>query len=80
MFARQTTAAARNVVSKRAFSTTTTRASGHYAEGPYSNLPFKVHNRKIPYAAIHFGFFGLGFALPFVAVGWQLYKSGSFNN
>jgi cytochrome c oxidase subunit 7c len=45
-----------NTVAKRNFSTTKVR-SVHYPEGPYHNLPFKVHNRKIPYAFLHFGFF-----------------------
>lgn len=75
--ARQSFAASRNFAARRGFSTTLARQSGHFAEGPYSNLPFKVHNRKIPYAIIHFGFLGFGFALPFIAVYWQLYKSGS---
>lgn len=80
MFAKQSLrVSARNIAAKRAFSATATKKSGHFAEGVYSNLPFKVHNRKIPYAVVHFGFLGLGFAIPFVAVGWQLYKGGAFN-
>ncbi|CCF56026.1 hypothetical protein KAFR_0A05910 [Kazachstania africana CBS 2517] len=61
---------------KRAFTTTPIR-SVHFAEGVYSNLPFKVLNRKIPYGVIHFGFFGLGFAVPFLIGFVQMKKSGN---
>ncbi|KAG5363743.1 hypothetical protein CJU89_2926 [Yarrowia sp. B02] len=60
---RQTVRSA-NSVAKRNFSTSKVR-SVHYPEGPYHNLPFKVHNRKIPYAFLHFGFFAAGFLAPF---------------
>ncbi len=63
--------------SKRAFSTTRS-AGAHFEEGVYSNLPFKVHNRRIPFAVLHFAFFGLGFAIPFVACGVQLKRSGAW--
>lgn len=60
---------------RRAFSQTA-RSSGHFAEGVYSNLPFKVHNRKIPFGIIHFGFFGVGFAVPFLITYVQFKKNG----
>lgn len=44
--------------SRRGFSTSAIARSGHAPEGPYSNLPFKVHGRKfVPYWVLHFGFF-----------------------
>lgn len=63
------------LASKRALSSTM-RQHAHFKEGPYSNLPFKVHNRKIPFGFIHFGFFAFGFALPFIACYVQFKKSG----
>ncbi|KAL6947034.1 Cytochrome c oxidase subunit 8A, mitochondrial [Hanseniaspora vineae] len=63
---------------KRSFTSTMRAQSGvHFQEGVYSNLPFKVKNRKIPYGIIHFGFFALGFAVPFISCFVQLKKSGS---
>lgn len=62
--------------SRRAFSSTLLKPV-HFKEGVYSNLPFKVLNRRIPYAFLHFGFFGLGFAVPFIAVYVQLKKHGN---
>ncbi|KAH3682950.1 hypothetical protein WICPIJ_006080 [Wickerhamomyces pijperi] len=63
--------------SQRTFSSTA-KKSVHFEEGVYTNIPFKVHNRKIPYAIVHFSFFGLAFAIPFVAVYVQLKRSGAF--
>lgn len=48
----------------------------HFKEGVYENIPFKVHNRRIPYAVLHFSFFGLAFAIPWVACYVQLKRSG----
>lgn len=72
MFARQA-----QQVSRRAFSSTSRVAGAHFKEGVYENIPFKVHNRKVPFAVLHFGFFGLAAAIPFVAVFVQLKRSGS---
>lgn len=49
-----------SLVAKRGFTSSAIARSGghHLPEGPYSNLPFKVHNRKIPYWAVHWTFFG----------------------
>lgn len=49
----------------------------HFKEGVYENIPFKVHNRRIPYAVLHFSFFGLAFAIPWVACYVQLKRSGA---
>lgn len=61
---------------RRTFSSTA-RSAAHFKEGVYSNIPFKVHDRKIPYGVVHFGFFALGFAVPFISCYVQLKKSGN---
>ncbi|GMF07796.1 unnamed protein product [Ambrosiozyma monospora] len=43
----------------RLFSTASKQLNHHGPSGPYSNLPFKVHNRRIPYAVPHTLFFGM---------------------
>lgn len=60
----------------RNFATSGARLS-HGPEGPYSNLPFAVHNRKIPYGVLHFVFGALGLGVPAIVVYWNLKKSGS---
>ncbi|QLG71603.1 hypothetical protein HG535_0B06480 [Zygotorulaspora mrakii] len=60
---------------RRAFSSSI-RQQAHFKEGVYSNLPVKVHNRKIPFGLIHFGFFTLGFLVPFFSSFVQMRKSG----
>ncbi|SCU77776.1 LAMI_0A02300g1_1 [Lachancea mirantina] len=66
-----------NLATKRAFSSTIMRQSGaHFKEGLYTNIPVKVKNRKIPFAIIHFGWFTLGFLVPFISSYVQLKKSG----
>lgn len=69
---------------RRAFSATsrqgfasTSKQAAHFKEGVYSNLPFKVHNRKIPFGIVFFGFMGVGLAVPFIASFVQLKKSGN---
>lgn len=48
-----------NTVARRGFSSSAIARSGHGPEGPYTNLPFKVHGRKyVPYWALHWGYFG----------------------
>ncbi len=43
----------------RSFSTSSISKSHEvFREGVYSNLPFKVHNRKIPFAIPYFTFMG----------------------
>lgn len=66
----------RRAITRRAFSSSTMKAA-HFKEGVYSNIPFKVKDRKIPYGIIHFGFLGVGFLVPFIAVYVQLKKSGN---
>ncbi|KAI5960507.1 COX8 [Candida theae] len=52
---------------------------GHPEEGVYSNLPFKVKNRKfIPFSVWYWGVMGFFFAFPFLSSTWQIYKSGGF--
>lgn len=63
-------------VAKRNFSSTVSRM-GHGPDGPYSNLPFKVHNRKIPYVVIHWTFFIVGFSTPFAITYYNLKKAGN---
>lgn len=46
--------------------------------GVYSNIPFKVKNRKIPISFWFWGVTGSLFAFPFVSTYWHLKKSGSF--
>lgn len=62
---------------RRAFSATTRQSGAHFKEGVYTNIPVKVHNRKIPFGVIHFGFFTLGFLVPFFSSYVQLKKSGA---
>ncbi|SCW01819.1 LAFE_0E07954g1_1 [Lachancea fermentati] len=64
------------VAARRAFSASTRQSAVHFKEGVYTNIPVKVHNRKIPFALIHFGFFTLGFLVPFFSSYVQLKKSG----
>ncbi|GEQ71724.1 hypothetical protein JCM33374_g5410 [Metschnikowia sp. JCM 33374] len=45
--------------------------------GIYSNLPFKVKDRKIPFGIVWWGTYGLFFAFPFLTAYWHLKKSGS---
>ncbi|VEU19888.1 DEKNAAC100745 [Brettanomyces naardenensis] len=63
---------------KRAFSSSTTKmvAHEHFKEGVYSNIPFKVHNRRIPYAVPHITFFALGLGVPVLALVIQFNRSG----
>ncbi|XP_032837090.1 cytochrome c oxidase subunit 7C, mitochondrial isoform X2 [Petromyzon marinus] len=60
------------VVLARRFATSSLRRS-HYGEGPGQNMPFSVENRW-RLLALMVGFFGSGFALPFVVVRHQLLK------
>ncbi|ODQ67888.1 hypothetical protein NADFUDRAFT_68253 [Nadsonia fulvescens var. elongata DSM 6958] len=61
-------------VSKRGFTSSAVRPA-HFPEGPYNNLPFKVHNRKIPYPIVHWSFFAIGFGLPFGIAYFHIKKS-----
>ncbi|ODV76628.1 uncharacterized protein CANTADRAFT_36346, partial [Suhomyces tanzawaensis NRRL Y-17324] len=46
--------------------------------GPYSNLPFKVKDRKIPFGLFYWSITGLFFAFPFLSTYWHMKKAGSF--
>lgn len=56
MFARTIQRQSRQSV--RTFASTAKAFSGH-PEGAYNNLPFKVKNRRIPYAIPHIIFWGM---------------------
>ncbi|KAJ7828449.1 hypothetical protein B0H14DRAFT_1151065 [Mycena olivaceomarginata] len=43
------------------------------------NIPFDYSNRRT-FAIKCIAYMGFGFALPFVAVGWQWYKPGGYKN
>ncbi|OBA16174.1 uncharacterized protein OGAPODRAFT_93190 [Ogataea polymorpha] len=76
MFARAIARESRQ--STRQFSSSVAKLNGHhFPEGPYTNLPFKVHNRRIPYAIPHFLFFAIGFGIPVFAAYVQLKRSGN---
>lgn len=64
------------LATRRAFSSTIRAKGVHFKEGPYNNIPFKVHDRKVPFAVLFFGFFGVGFLVPLVPSYVQLKKSG----
>ncbi|KAF7311276.1 hypothetical protein MKEN_01029200 [Mycena kentingensis (nom. inval.)] len=51
----------------------------HTHAGEYRNIPFDYSNRR-NFAIKCLSYMGFGFALPFVAVGWQWYKPGGFKN
>lgn len=66
----------------RGFQTSTrtfNKIFGSPQEGVYSNLPFKVKNRKIPFSIMWFGVFGFFFAFPFLTTYRALKKAGSFD-
>ncbi|KAI0317332.1 hypothetical protein OF83DRAFT_1172068 [Amylostereum chailletii] len=44
----------------------------------YTGMPFDYSNRRT-FAIKYLSFVGLGLALPFVAVNYQLWKGGAFN-
>ncbi|KAJ7617897.1 hypothetical protein FB45DRAFT_1034130 [Roridomyces roridus] len=53
------------------------RMAHHAAE--YKHIPFDYSNRT-GLAVKMAAYLGFGFALPFVAVGWQWYKPGGYKN
>ncbi|KAI3405729.2 COX8 [Candida oxycetoniae] len=74
------------MVPKRSFQRSAMLLSGNLSEkiygvpqeGVYSNLPFKVKNRKfIPFAVWYWGVLGFFFAFPFLSTAWSMYKSGA---
>lgn len=69
--------ATRNVRTFRVSAVSLNEVYGTPKEGPYSNLPFKVHGRKIPFGVYYWGILGFFFAFPFLSAYWQLKKSGS---
>lgn len=64
--------------SVRQFSASAKQLSGpHFPEGVYNNLPFKVKNRRIPYAVPHLIFWIAGCGIPFFAVYVQQKRAGN---
>ncbi|KAK9451641.1 uncharacterized protein V1518DRAFT_409134 [Limtongia smithiae] len=59
--------ATRETIFSRGFKSSQIAKAGghHYPEGPYNNLPFKVHNRKIPFVIPFSLFFIIPFLTPF---------------
>nr|GAT50831.1 predicted protein [Mycena chlorophos] len=58
------------------------RVGRRFAHAPateYHNIPFDTSNRRA-LAIKCLSYMGFGFALPFVAVGWQWYKPGGYKN
>ncbi|KAJ7619854.1 hypothetical protein DFH06DRAFT_1341935 [Mycena polygramma] len=55
------------------------RRMAHAHAVEYHNIPFDYSNRR-RFAAKCVAYMGFGFALPFVAVGWQWYKPGGYKN
>ncbi|CAN3356959.1 cytochrome c oxidase subunit 8, mitochondrial [Diutina catenulata] len=69
-----------NVASRRGFSSSAVRANNIYGtpkSGPYSNLPFKVKDRMIPFPVVFWGVAGFFFAFPFLSSYWQMKKAGN---
>ncbi|KAJ7351455.1 hypothetical protein DFH08DRAFT_860549 [Mycena albidolilacea] len=55
------------------------RRTVHAHAEEYRNIPFDYSNRRT-FAIKCIAYMGFGFALPFVAVGWQWYKPGGYKN
>ncbi|KAJ7151908.1 hypothetical protein C8R43DRAFT_1004633 [Mycena crocata] len=55
------------------------RRFAHAPAADYHNIPFDYSNKR-RFAAKCIAYMGFGFALPFVAVGWQWYKPGGYKN
>ncbi|KAI5303628.1 hypothetical protein KEM56_007352 [Ascosphaera pollenicola] len=76
MFARITARAspARSLVAaRRGFASTRTQLSGHYPEGPRSNIPFNPLQRGFFWK--YWGVCGIGFGAPFAIAVWQTKKN-----
>jgi cytochrome c oxidase subunit 7c len=80
MLSRAATRTTTSLVTRRAFHATRPRMSSpyHYAEGPYTNLPFNPHKRT--FALKFFAFAATGFFAPFGIAGMfcplqRIYKS-----
>ncbi|GMM43619.1 cytochrome c oxidase subunit VIII [Pichia kluyveri] len=62
--------------SARTFTSSSKNLSSHFPEGAYNNLPFKVKNRRVPYAIPHIIFWVVGAGIPFFAVCVQQKRAG----
>ncbi|ROV93016.1 hypothetical protein VPNG_09427 [Cytospora leucostoma] len=71
---RASTKATSQVVARRGFHATRSQLSSpyHYAEGPYSNIPFNPKTKYFPYLFWSYVFFGFG--TPVFIATWQSYK------
>lgn len=69
MLSRAATRTSTSLVTRRAFHATRPRMSSpyHYAEGPYTNIPFNPHKRG--FGLLFWGFLGTGFFAPFGIAG-----------
>ncbi|KAK7205330.1 hypothetical protein BZA70DRAFT_277855 [Myxozyma melibiosi] len=66
---------AREMIFKRGFqSSQVAKSTHHWPEGPYNNLPFKVHNRRIPFFIPYTLFFLVPFVTPFGMAAFALSK------
>ncbi|KAK6465309.1 hypothetical protein DFJ63DRAFT_332738 [Scheffersomyces coipomensis] len=52
---------------------------GTPAEGKYTNIPFTVKTKFIPFKVYYWGILGTFFAFPFLTTAWQMYKAGNFS-
>ncbi|KZZ98038.1 cytochrome-c oxidase chain VIIc [Ascosphaera apis ARSEF 7405] len=74
MFARSVARAnLANSVARRGFSTTRAQLSGHYPEGPRSNIPFNPMSKF--FFLRYWGFMAVGFGAPFAIAVWQTKKN-----
>ncbi|KAK6204822.1 uncharacterized protein RJT21DRAFT_117276 [Scheffersomyces amazonensis] len=52
---------------------------GTPASGVYSNIPFKVKTKYVPFRLAYWGILTTFFFFPFLTSGWQMYKAGDFD-
>ncbi|WPK23288.1 hypothetical protein PUMCH_000523 [Australozyma saopauloensis] len=45
--------------------------------GTYSNIPFPVKTKRVPFALVWYGTFGFFFAFPFITAYWHMKKAGN---
>ncbi|KAK2606988.1 hypothetical protein N8I77_005702 [Diaporthe amygdali] len=74
MFSRAAVRATTQVAGRRGFHATRSQMSSpyHYAEGPYTNIPFNPKAKTFP--LLFWGFCATGFSAPFLIAAWQTYK------
>ncbi|KUI63273.1 hypothetical protein VP1G_10419 [Cytospora mali] len=74
MFSRAAIRASTLAAGRRGFHSTRSQMSSpyHYAEGPYTNLPFNPKKKGFP--ILFWGYVITGFGAPFGIAAWQTYK------